>query len=88
MDPTFGVGMRKYIFQNFGPEVENNIKVNIRQQVKKYMPFIAISDATIVFGDLVDVQTDSKSSNKLSLSISYSIQSVGISDILNLTLNE
>ena len=52
------------------------------------MPFISIVDATIIFGDPVDVQTDSKASNKLSLSINYVIQSVGISDILNLTLDE
>jgi phage baseplate assembly protein W len=88
MDPSFGVGMKKYIFQNHGPEVEKNIKVNIRQQAQKYMPFISIVDATIIFGDPVDVQTDSASSNKLSLSINYVIQSVGISDILNLTLDE
>lgn len=88
MDPSFGVGMKKYIFQNHGPEVEKNIRVNIRQQTQKYMPFISIVDATIVFGDPADVQTDSTASNKLSLSISYVIQSVGISDILNLTLDE
>ena len=88
MDPNFGVGIKKYIFQNHGPEVEKNIRVNIRQQAQKYMPFISIVDATIIFGDPVDVQTDSKASNKLSLSINYVIQSVGISDILNLTLDE
>tara|TARA_R100000353_G_C6471262_1_gene186668 strand:+ start:114 stop:521 length:408 start_codon:yes stop_codon:yes gene_type:complete len=88
MDPSFGVGMKKYIFQNHGPEVEKNIRVNIRQQAQKYMPFISIVDATIVFGDPADAKTDSTASNKLSLSISYVIQSVGISDILNLTLDE
>lgn len=88
MDPSFGVGMKKYIFQNHGPEVEKNIRVNIRQQTQKYMPFISIVDATVVFGDPADAQTDSAASNKLSLSISYVIQSVGISDILNLTLDE
>ena len=88
MDPQFGVGLRKYIFQNHGPEVEKNIKVNIRQQTKKYMPFVNIVDATIVFGNPIDVQTDSTSANKLSLSINYIIQSVGISDVLNLTLDE
>ena len=26
MDPSFGVGMKKYIFQNHGPEVEKTLK--------------------------------------------------------------
>jgi phage baseplate assembly protein W len=88
MDPSFGVGLKKYLFQNAGPEIEKNIKVNIRQQAQRYMPFISIVDATIVFGDPIDAQMDSTSSNKLSLSINYIIQSVGASDILNLTLGE
>ena len=28
MDPRFGVGLRKYLFRNFGPEVVNEIKIN------------------------------------------------------------
>ena len=88
MDPSFGVGIKKYIFQNYGPETEKNIKVNIRQQTKKYMPFIDIVDATIVFGDTDGTPSDSTTSNRLSLSINYIIQSVGVSDILNLTLDE
>lgn len=88
MDPSFGVGMKKYIFQNHGPEVEKNIKVNIRQQEKRYMPFISITDATISFGDQLQVQTDSKTANTMHLTVSYVIQSVGLSDVLNLTLDE
>lgn len=88
MDPFFGVGMRKYNFQNYGPEVEKNIKINIRQQVAKYMPFISITEAKISFGENLTQNPDSTNANKLYLSISYLIQTVGVSDVLNLSLDE
>ena len=90
MDPEFGVGLQKYIFQNYGPELEKNIKVNIRQQVLKYMPFVNIVGATIVFGDShggISIQTDSAISNKLSISIDYVIKSVGVADVINLSVD-
>lgn len=90
MNPEFGVGLKKYLFQNAGPEVEKNIKINIRQQASKYMPFVSIVNANIVFGDnsTTEARADSKSANRLFVSINYVIQSVGVSDILNLTLDE
>ena len=88
MDPNFGVGLKSYLFQNYGPEVEKNIKVNIRQQVLRYMPFVQISSATILFGDVEPLNPDSNTAYKMSISISYLIQSVGVSDVLNLTLSE
>jgi len=88
MEPTFGVGLKKYLFQNYGPEVEKNIKVNIRQQVLKYMPFVQIIDAKMVFGDQLLKSSDSVTSNKMSISIEYLIQTVGVADVLNLSLDE
>tara|TARA_Y100000114_G_scaffold87452_1_gene80848 strand:+ start:576 stop:986 length:411 start_codon:yes stop_codon:yes gene_type:complete len=88
MDPNFGVGLKAYLFQNYGPEVEKNIKVNIRQQVLRYMPFVQVTSASIVFGDVDVLRPDSNTANKMSVSISYLIQSVGVSDILNITLTE
>ena len=88
MDPDFGVGLNKYIFQNFGPELTKNIKTNIRQQVSKYMPFVSIIDAVVTFGETSTENPDSNNANKLFVKIDYIVQSVGISDVLNLTLSE
>ena len=88
MDPQFGVGLKKYLFQNYGPEVVNNIKVNIRQQVKQYMPFVSIQAANIQFGDSLTENQDSNTQNKMYISIQYIVQSVGISDVLNITVQE
>ena len=88
MDPEFGVGLKKYLFKNYGPEVVKNIKVNIRQQVSKYMPFVSIQDAQVTFGDISTQNPDSTNANKMHVSIKYVVQSVGISDVLNLSLDE
>ena len=91
MDPSFGVGLKKYLFQNYGPEVVKNLKVNIRQQVSKYMPFVSIQSAEVSFGDdLENIVTipDSTDSNKLYVSVRYIVQSVGISDVLNIALDQ
>lgn len=88
MDPAFGVGLNKYVFQNFGPELVKNIKTNIRQQVSKYMPFVNIKDAEIVFGETSTENPDSNNANKVFVKIEYIVQSIGISDVLNLNLSE
>lgn len=88
MDPEFGVGLRKYIFKNYGPEVVKNIKVDIRQQVSKYMPFVSIEDAQVTFGDILTQSPDSTNANKVHVTIRYNVRSVGISDVLNLSLDQ
>ena len=88
MDPRFGVGLRKYLFRNFGPEVVNEIKINIRQQITTYMPFVSVQDASVTFGDALFQNEDSNNANKMHVSISYIVQSVGISDVLNISLDE
>jgi phage baseplate assembly protein W len=43
-DPEFGVGLRNYLFENETPELDDEIKAKIKQQVDVYMPFIVIND--------------------------------------------
>ena len=87
MNPDFGVGLKKYLFQNYSPETVKNMKINIRQQVQKYMPFISITEANVKFGDNLAENQDSTSQNKMFVSISYIIQSIGISDVLNVSIS-
>tara|TARA_A100001391_G_C5082790_1_gene280330 strand:- start:3648 stop:4052 length:405 start_codon:yes stop_codon:yes gene_type:complete len=82
MDPEFGVGLNKYLFQNVGPQVVKNIKIDIRQQVSKYMPFVNIRDVKIRFGDMLVENPDSTMQNKMFIKIDYTIRSFGVSDTL------
>ena len=82
MDPEFGVGLKKYLFQNAGPQVVKNIKINIRQQVSKYLPFVNIRDTQVRFGDILVENPDSTMQNKMFIKIDYTIRSLGVADTL------
>ena len=82
MDPEFGVGLKQYLFENFGPEIRVDLKTNIRQQIGTYLPFVKIKNIRILFGD----DFDSPNYNKLFVSIEYFIQSTSKLDVLNLTV--
>ena len=82
MDPEFGVGLYKYIFRLKNRDLETEIKRNIRGQVKKYMPFVEVRQ--------VNFQTNndpsSQNYNKMYVSISYVIKSIGVQDSLSMPL--
>lgn len=85
MDPEFGVGIKKYLFENQGVETKAEIKVNIRQQVAKYLPYVDIKEANIFYGSEV---SEDANLNRINVSITYIVQSVGIEDVLNLVFED
>ncbi len=42
MEPSFGVGLRNYLFLNDDPKIRADISSKIDEQVKKYMPFVEV----------------------------------------------
>ena len=74
MEPDFGVGLREYLFSNFGEDTFEIIDSNIRKQVSIFLPSIELND--IVFDD----------SNTLSITLTYSMPNIGIKDLLELTI--
>tara|TARA_R110000824_G_scaffold308644_2_gene496073 strand:+ start:925 stop:1179 length:255 start_codon:yes stop_codon:yes gene_type:complete len=44
MDPSFGVGLKRYLFEFNGPQTYDRISSRIHQQVAKYMPYISITN--------------------------------------------
>lgn len=82
MDPEFGVGLKRYLFENTSPQLNTDIKIRIRQQVKKYMPFIDLKQVAIKTGE----ELNPPRSNTIFIAVKYSIRSVGVDDILNLSL--
>ena len=77
MEPNFGVGIQRYLFENFGQEVSSAIESKIREQVGIYMPAIQLRN--IVFG------LKNQDSSYLGIRIEYAIPSIGIKDLLELT---
>ena len=78
MDPDFGVGINSYLFENFNNTIYTDIRNNVRDQVAKYLPVITID--SITFGG------SNEDHNLLGISISYSIPSIGVKDLLEFTI--
>ena len=74
MDPRFGVGLKKYLFENQGALVSSHIEGKIKEQVGIYMGFLGINEINITDSD--------ETPNLLHLSISYTIIPLNLNDQL------
>ena len=78
MIPEYGIGIKTYLFENYGAGVEGQIKTRIFNQVGLYMPVIKVGDIHILGLDA--------DSNILSMKIYYSIPDLGVQDLLEFTI--
>ncbi len=78
MEPLFGAGIKRYLFENYDTATPATIDNKIREQVKMFMP--AISLRTISFS------TEEMDFNKLGISIRYSIPDINVEDLLQFTI--
>ena len=78
MDPEYGVGMKRYLFNNFHENTYAEIDRKIREQAKIYMPFVQI--VRVVFSDT------GQDMNQLGITIAYSIPRIGATDLLEFTI--
>ncbi len=46
MDPEFGVGLKKYLFEQDTNMLRDELSGKINEQVSRYLPFISITDIT------------------------------------------
>ena len=82
MEPEFGVGILKYLFENNDGQLYGNIESKIREQVSIYMHFLKITN--ISFGHPDNDILDPADSNMLSVKLHYEILPLGISDIIEI----
>jgi len=71
MAPDFGVGMRRYLFEQNITGFGSELKAKTAEQVTKYIPYIRLDGLQVI---------DSKDNNAINLMISYSIPSAQLSD--------
>ena len=84
MEPEFGVGLKKYLFENAGVELEASIQQKILEQVNKYLPYIEILG--IDFNDTSTGGTD-LDRNILSVKIKYFVKPLDFQDVLEVLLD-
>lgn len=73
MDPTFGVGLRSFLFENFTASTSSTIKSSVSRQVGKYMPFVTIKNVNVNFDE---------ATNSLYVAINYIVNSLSLEDTL------
>ena len=81
MDTRFGVGIRKFLFENRSEDLKFKITSAIEQQVKLYMPFLIINQ--VLFLEEDDMPSDP---NSLEMTINYSIPALNTSDFLEISV--
>jgi phage baseplate assembly protein W len=77
MIPSYGVGLRNFLFENKGRNVKNDIKAKIKEQVKIYLPFI----------DINDVQVNDAADNTLTVKVIYFVESLSLKDLVTINVD-
>jgi len=78
MEPTYGVGARAYLFNNFNDGTITALKTKITEQAGFYLPAVVISNILTTEAN-IDAGT-------IKLSIEYSIPQLGVSDSIDVTI--
>ena len=78
MDPEFGVGLKRFLFENFNNSTFSKMERAILDQSAIYLPILDIEE--IVFNSVPDNQ------NSLSIKIAYSIPNLNTADLLEFTI--
>ena len=88
MDPTFGVGLSKFLFEQNDPITYAEIQAKIQQQVQKYLPFVIINNITFTSSATSDgvlpISGPAADPNYVGLSITYTIIPIKTTKTMNL----
>ena len=77
MDPDFGVGLWRYLFEPNLQATHSEIEGRIRAQVQKYLPFVDILDISFIKGKPTDPMND----NALTIKLKYLIAPIAHIDV-------
>tara|TARA_R110000824_G_scaffold363947_1_gene552286 strand:- start:4611 stop:4979 length:369 start_codon:yes stop_codon:yes gene_type:complete len=78
MEPLYGVGLKRYLFENATQDTYTEIDQRIRQQVNTYMPYVKIQNIKFGASDM--------DRNQLGIAIKFSIPRIGVTDLLRFTI--
>lgn len=78
MEPNYGVGLKKYLFENFDQSTFSRIETDILEQVAIYMPVVAIQE--------ISFQPSDQFGNRLNIKIAYTIPEIAVKDLLQFTI--
>lgn len=79
-DVSFGVGLKRFLFEQRTEETKQAIKNRIYAQTNEYMPFLEIQNINIV--------DDKESENSIYIAIDYFIRNVSTFDKITLKVKQ
>lgn len=85
MLPEFGVGIYKFLFENYGPKLNGEVASKIREQTNRYLPYITIK--AIQFGTQPE-SVGEINTNSLNIVIDYHIKPLNYADQLRINVNQ
>lgn len=77
-NPTFGAGLRGYLFEQITSENLDFLEENIQEKIKNNFPNVVIDDVEL---------TSNQNRNEINISITYSVANTNISDELELSFS-
>ena len=80
-DPDYGVGLRRYLFEQNLPSTRNTISSAISSQMSIYLPYLQVSEIQ------VGATAQEIDSNTLSVKIIYSIPGDVVQEVFELDMN-
>jgi phage baseplate assembly protein W len=85
MEPDYGVGLRRFLFQQNTFDTRDLIGTKIRKQLAKYMPYVRLLKLEITDSDITGTPIDSGDGNVINVNIEYYAETLSQSFILSLT---
>jgi len=79
MDPDFGVGIQRYLFETSIPFASSEIKSQISLKVGKYMPFVRLDNVLVEAGE---------EEATLTVRIFYGVPTLAIDEYINLSFSD
>lgn len=83
MDVNFGVGIKRYLFENKSPIILQSLRSRINSQINTYMPFLVIND--VILNNNIEIDSPEDEPNFLGIKIFYTVPSSNISDVLTIS---
>ena len=74
--PTFGAGLRSFLFEQITNDNLDFLEENIQEKLKNFFPNVNVEGVEL---------TSNKDKNEIKITITYSITNTGISDALELS---
>lgn len=79
MNSDFGVGLSRFLFENFTTELQDNISERIYTQAERYLPSVTINSVRSAFDE---------GKNQLYVRVEYFIPALGFNDLIDLKIED